>query len=101
MNRTLMWDAYAAGKWDVWRALLVAEHAEVLIRRIMEAKALCALKGCFIDAGFLNSLSTQITAGVYNMWFVACSINVHQSKSVTCLECVQIDWVSIVKTKLK
>lgn len=71
MNRTLMWAAYAAGKWDVWRALLVAEHAEVLIRRILEEKALCELKGCFVDAGVLNSLSTQITAGVYN---VVCSM---------------------------
>lgn len=85
MSRILMWAAYTAGKWDVWRALLAAEHAEVLISRILEAKALCELKGCFVDAGVSNSLPTQITAGVFNMWFVACSINVHQSKSVTCL----------------
>lgn len=42
---------------------LAAEHAEVFISRILGANALCELKGCFIDAGVSNRLSTQITAG--------------------------------------
>lgn len=41
--------------------------AEVFISRILRVNALCELKGCFIDAGVSNRLSTQITAGVYNV----------------------------------